>query len=45
MNHSVSMGILSIKIILATVIITQLNRPFSHVPNLIREATALRSDV
>ena len=28
-----------------TVIITQLNRWFSHVPNLIREVTALRWDV
>ena len=29
-------------VILYTVIITQLNRRFSHVPNLIREVTALR---
>ena len=32
-------------VILDTVIITQLNRRFSHVPNLIREVTALRWDV
>ena len=29
-------------VILGTVIITQLNRRFPHVPNLIREVTALR---
>ena len=29
-------------VILDTVIITQLNRGFSHVPNLIREVTAFR---
>ena len=43
MYHSVSTGIFST--ILDTVIITQLNRRFSHVPNLIREVTALRWDV
>ena len=32
-------------VILDTVIITQLNRRFWHVPNLIREVTALRWDV
>ena len=32
-------------VVLDTVTITQLNRRFSHVPNLIREATALRWDV
>ena len=32
-------------VILDTVIITQLNRQFSHVPNLIREVTALGWDV
>ena len=32
-------------VILDTVIITQLNRRFSHVSNLIRELTALRWDV
>ena len=32
-------------VILDTVIITQLNRRFSHVLNLIREVTALRWDV
>ena len=32
-------------VVLDTVIITQLNRRFSHVPNLIREVTALRWDV
>ena len=32
-------------VILDTVISPQLNRRFSHVPNLIREVTALRWDV
>ena len=32
-------------VIFDTVIITQLNRRFLHVPNLIREVTALRWDV
>ena len=32
-------------VILNTVVITQLNRQFSLVPNLIREVTALRWDV
>ena len=40
MYHSVSTGMFS-----NTVVITQLNRRFSHVPNLIREITALRWDV
>ena len=42
MYHSVYTGIL---VILDTDIITQLNRRFSHVPNLIREVTALRWEV
>ena len=40
MYHSVSTAV-----ILDTVIITQPNRGFSQVPNLIREVTALRWDV
>ena len=32
-------------VILDNVIVTQLNRLFSHVPSLIREVTALRLDV
>ena len=32
-------------VVLDTVIITQLNRRFSHVPNLIWQVTALRWDV
>ena len=42
MYHSVSTDIL---VILDTVNITQLNGRFSHVPNIIREATAFRWDV
>ena len=41
-SYSVSTGIFSNT---GTVIITQLNRRFSHVPNLIREVTALRWDI
>ena len=35
----------AVLVILDTVNITQLNRRFSHVPNLIREVTAFRWDV
>ena len=42
MYHSVSTGIFSNT---GTVFITQLNRRFSHVPNLIRKVTALRRDI
>ena len=43
MYHSVTTGIFS-NTGMDTVIIAQLNRRFSQVPNLIREVTALRWD-